>query len=54
MFIPATPDSELRKKLQEEVDRKGFKIRVVEKSGTKLVRLLQSNDPFKREMLSRC
>ena len=49
MFIPATPDSELRKKLQEEVDRKGFKIRVVEKSGTKLVRFLQSNDPFKRE-----
>ena len=49
MFIPATPDSELRKKLQEEVDRKGFRIKVVEKSGTRLVRLLQNNDPFKRK-----
>ena len=47
MFIPATPESELRKKLQEEVDQKGFKIKVVEKAGTRLVRLLQSNDPFK-------
>ena len=31
MFIPATPESELRKKLQEEVGQKGFKIKVVEK-----------------------
>ena len=49
MFIPATPNSELRKKLQEEVDQKGFKIKVVEKSGTRLVRLLQRNDPFKKK-----
>ena len=45
-FVLATPESELRKKLPE-VDQKGFKIKVVEKAGTRLVRLLQSNDPFK-------
>ena len=48
MFIPATSDSELEKKMQEKVDRKGFEIKVVEKSGTKVGRLLQSNDLFKR------
>ena len=49
MFIPATPNSELKKKIQEEVDRSGFRIKVVEKSGTRLVRLLQRNDPFKKK-----
>ena len=46
MFVPATPDSGLKKRVQEEVDRSVFKIKVVEKSGTRLVRLLQRNNPF--------
>ena len=48
MFIAATPDSELKKRLQKEIDRSAFKIKVVEKSGTRLVRMLQRNDPFKQ------
>ena len=49
LFIPATPDSKLKSQLQEELKRKNAKIKVVEKSGTKLVRLLQRNDPFKEK-----
>ena len=48
MFVQATPDSKLRRRLQDEVDRSGFKIKVVEKAGTRLVRMLQKNNPFKR------
>ena len=47
LFITATPNSELRERLQEEIDKSSFKIKVVEKSGTKVVRMLQKNDPFK-------
>lgn len=42
------PNSELKKKIQE-VDRSGFRIKIVEKSGTRLVRLLQRNGPFKKK-----
>ena len=48
MFIPATPNEELRKILQEKVDQSGVKVKVIEKSGTKMVRLLQKNDPFQK------
>ena len=48
MFVPATPNEELRKMLQEKVDQAGVRIKVVEKSGTKMVRLLQKNDPFQK------
>ena len=48
MFVPATPDSKLRNQIQEEASRKGFSIKVVEKSGTRLVSLLKRNDPFKQ------
>ena len=34
--------------LQEKVDQAGVRIKVVEKSGTKMVRLLQKNDPFQK------
>ena len=49
MFIPATPNEELRKILQEKVDQSGVRVKVVEKSGTKMVRLLQKNDPFQKK-----
>ena len=52
LFIPATPDSELRNKLQEEMNKKDAKIKIIEKSGTKIVRLLQRNDPFKKKICS--
>ena len=49
LFIPATPDSELKNKIQEEIRRQNGRIKVIEKSGTKIVRLLQRNDPFKKK-----
>ena len=49
MFVPATPDSELKKRMQEEIDQKGFKIRIVEKSETKLIRMFQRNNPFRQK-----
>ena len=47
MFITATPNSELKKKMQDAIDSKGGRIKVIEKSGTKIIRMLQRNDPFK-------
>jgi len=52
LFIPATPDSELKNKMQEELKKKNAKIKIIEKSGTKIVRLLQRNDPFKERRCS--
>ena len=50
MFIPATPKSELANRIREEVDLSELKIRVVEKPGTKIKRLLQKNDPNKQQV----
>ena len=49
MFVAATPQSELRNKMQKKVDKTKFKIKVIEKSGKKLIRHLQRNDPFKKK-----
>ena len=37
MFVPATPGSELRKKVQGELDMLNMKVKVVEKPGEKLI-----------------
>ena len=37
------------KQLQSEIKKLEIKIKVIEKSGTKIVRLLQKNDPFKEK-----
>ena len=50
MFIPATPKSELANRKREEVDLSELKMRVIEKPGTKIKRLLQKNDPNKRRI----
>ena len=47
LFIPATPDSELQKKIQSKVNESKLKMKVVKRSGTKLVRMMQRNGPFK-------
>ena len=47
MFIPATPGSVLAQRIREEVEMSNLKIRVVEKPGTKIKRLLQKNDTTK-------
>ena len=50
LFIPATPNSELRDRLQQEINRMEIKIKVIERSGTKIIKHLQKNDPFKEKM----
>ena len=49
MFLPATPDSELRNKIQEVINKTDIKIKVIERSGTKIIKHLQKNDPFKEK-----
>ena len=49
LFVTATPGSELKNKLQKEIEKSTFKIKVVEKSGNKIIRLLQKNNPFKKD-----
>ena len=36
LFVTATPESELKNKLQKEIEKSTFKIKVVEKSGIKV------------------
>ena len=50
IFIAATPNSELAKKLQGEINKTDVKLKVIEKSGMKIIRHLQQNDPFKEKM----
>ena len=49
LFVPATPDSELQQKLQEKVKNTNVKLKIVERSGTKVIKMLQRNDPFKKK-----
>ena len=53
LFVPATPNSELQQELQKKINETKVKMKVIEKSGTKLVRLLQRNDPFRRKECSK-
>ena len=48
LFVTATPGSELKQRLQAEVRKTPFKVKLIEKSGTKLIKILQKNDPFKK------
>ena len=50
LFVPATPESELQKKMQEQLNKSEIKMKVVEKSGTKVIRMLQKNDPFGKKI----
>lgn len=49
LFITATPNSKMRIQMQKEINKTDIRIKVVEKSGTKLVKQLQRNDPFKNK-----
>ena len=53
IFIPVTPNSELKNKMQNEVKRQGFKIKIVEQAGTSLKRLLQRSDPLRHTSCDR-
>ena len=47
IFVPATPNSQLQKEFQKEIMWQGFKIKVVEKVGIAIKRLVQKSDAFK-------
>ena len=52
LFVPATPGSELQKRMQGKVNESGVKLKVIERSGEKLIRMVQKNDPFKKKLCS--
>ena len=54
LFVPATPESGLRKLLQEAKDKAAImmntpSIRIVERSGTKLMEEIGDTDPWRNE-----
>ena len=49
IFIPATPRSELKKQLEEEVKKSKVKVKIVERAGKTLKNILQRSDPFKKK-----
>ena len=49
LFIPATPESELKNSMQRAVHETGIRIKIVEKSGVKIIKKLQQNNPFKQK-----
>ena len=53
IFVPATPNSQLQKEYKKEIKRQGFQIKVVEKTGVAIKRLLQKSDPFKPRQCER-
>ena len=53
IFVPATPASQLQKKYQSEIRNQGCKIKVVEKTGTTLKKVLQKSNPFKQQRCGR-
>ena len=48
-----TPNSQLQRKYQIEIQQQGFKNKVVEKAGMAIKRLLQKSDPFKAQKCER-
>ena len=53
IFVPATPGSNLHKKMEAKIRESAFKIRVVEKAGVSLKRKLQRSNPFKKKICDR-
>ena len=51
--MPATPGSQLQKKYQSEIRNQGYKIKVVEKTGTTLKKVQQKSSPFKQQRCGR-
>ena len=46
MYVEATPDGEMRKRIQKLSDMHQMKIKVVERAGTTVKQMLQRSDPF--------
>ena len=47
LFVPTTPDGELRKMYEREIRRSGIRMKVVEKTGRTLKSQLQTSNPFR-------
>ena len=47
LFIPATPNGELKKTIQQEINKSTLRIKVVEKNGVSITSLLQKSNPMK-------
>ena len=50
IFTPATPNSSLKKSYEKAIKETTLKIKVIEQSGTQLKRMLQTSNPFKKDM----
>ena len=53
MFVEATKNSELKSKIEMAAKRNKLKIKIQERSGTKVKQLLQRSDPFSTKKCSR-
>ncbi len=53
MFIPSTPYSTLKKSFDKEIQRSGYKFRVVEQAGISLKSILQRSDPSRDSTCNR-
>ena len=51
--ICVTPESSLKRSLDQDVKKSGLRIRIVEKSGMSVKRVLQLSDPFKKRTCER-
>ena len=53
IFVPSMPNSQLQRRYQKEIKKQGFKIKVVEKAGAAIKKLLQTSDLFKSRKCER-
>lgn len=53
IFVPCTPNEELKQKYVREIRKSGFNIKVVERSGIKIRDALHRKDPFKKKQCDR-
>ena len=53
LFVPSTPQSQLKRSYQKEIARSGLRIKVVERSGITLKSKLQVSNPFKPQRCGR-
>ena len=47
LFVPSTPENQLKRAYQKEIAKSGLRIKVIEKTGTTLKSKLQVSNPFK-------
>ena len=53
MFVEATPESILRRRVQEIAKRNGVKVKVVERVGCTVKKLIQKSKPFEKKKCER-